>query len=154
MQYPEISCRIASLNDADIITRFQLEMALETEMVQLDEKVTGAGVLAVFGDPSKGTYYIAETNNSIAGCMLTTPEWSDWRNRTILWIQSVYVRPEYRKMGVFTALYDNLKQVLDNNPEIGGIRLYVDKTNHIAQKVYTRLGMNGEHYQVFEWMRS
>lgn len=154
MKYAEISCRKATIADAGIITRFQLEMALETEMVQLDEKVTGAGVMAVFGDSSKGTYYIAETDHSIAGCMLTTPEWSDWRNRTILWIQSVYVRPEYRKMGVFTALYENLKLVLENNPEIGGIRLYVDKTNHTAQKVYTHLGMNGEHYQVFEWMRS
>lgn len=154
MQYPEIACRKATLKDADTITRFQLEMAMETEQVKLDETVTGKGVLAVFNDPSKGTYYIASAGNSIAGCMLTTPEWSDWRNRTILWIQSVYVRPEYRKMGVFTALYENLKQQLDNNPEIGGIRLYVDRTNQIAQKVYTRLGMNGEHYQVFEWMRS
>jgi hypothetical protein len=35
-----------------------------------------------------------------------------------------------------------------------GIRLYVDRRNVRAQEVYTRLGMNGEHYQVFEWMKT
>jgi ribosomal protein S18 acetylase RimI-like enzyme len=40
------------------------------------------------------------------------------------------------------------------NDSIRGIRLYVDKTNTKAMKVYEKLGMNGEHYGLFEWMKS
>ncbi len=40
-----------------------------------------------------------------------------------------------------------------NIPSIRGIRLYVDNRNVAAQKVYARLGMQGEHYRVFEWMK-
>jgi ribosomal protein S18 acetylase RimI-like enzyme len=34
----------------------------------------------------------------------------------------------------------------------GGLRLYVDTTNTRAQQVYASLGMNGDHYRVFEDM--
>jgi ribosomal protein S18 acetylase RimI-like enzyme len=143
----------ATIHDAPQITRFQLAMALETENIKLDPEITSEGVLAVFRDPSKGTYYKALAGDLLAASMLTTPEWSDWRNRTILWIQSVYVMPEFRCKGLFKALYENLKQEISIDDEIGGIRLYVDRTNHRAQEVYNRMGMNGEHYKVFEWMK-
>jgi RimJ/RimL family protein N-acetyltransferase len=31
--------------------------------------------------------------------------------------------------------------------------LYVEKRNAAAQKVYERLGMSREHYEMFEWMK-
>lgn len=143
----------AAIHDAPQITRFQLAMALETEDIRLDPVITLEGVSAVFRDPTKGTYYKAMTGEVMAASMLTTPEWSDWRNRTILWIQSVYVMPEYRCKGLFKAMYQHLRKEISGEDAIGGIRLYVDRTNHRAQQVYNRLGMNGEHYQVFEWMK-
>jgi len=150
--YP-IEISRAVIADAPAIAQFQLEMALETENIRLNPVVTTEGVLAVFKDPSKGTYYKAMEGNVMAGSMLTTPEWSDWRNRTILWIQSVYVLPGYRRKGIFRALYEHLQKEISGDDAIGGIRLYVDRTNQRAQQVYNRLGMNGEHYQVFEWMK-
>ena len=89
----------------------------------------------------------------VVASLLITPEWSDWRNKTILWIQSVYVVPSYREKGVFKAVYNHILNLVSKDPAIGGIRLYVDKTNQRAQQVYARMGMNGEHYQVFEWMK-
>jgi L-amino acid N-acyltransferase YncA len=149
----EIVVRSASTNDIESIVDFQLAMAIETESIFLEKEITSKGVSEVFADSSKGKYYVAETSNCVIGCMLTTPEWSDWRNRYILWIQSVYVRPEHRGNGVFKALYNHLLDHVNNDQGIGGIRLYVDKTNHQAQAVYNQLGMNGEHYKVFEWMK-
>jgi ribosomal protein S18 acetylase RimI-like enzyme len=96
---------------------------------------------------------LAELDKNIAGSLMITPEWSDWRGCWIWWIQSVFTLPIYRKQGVYKALYDFVMHEVENNNEIGGIRLYVDKTNHTAQKVYNHLGMNGEHYQLFEWMK-
>ena len=87
------------------------------------------------------------------GCLLTIPEWSDWRNGTVLWIHSVYVAPEFRKRGVFQTLYSHLKDNVAHSTDLRGLRLYVDKTNSVAQKVYSELGMNNQHYHLYEWMK-
>jgi GNAT superfamily N-acetyltransferase len=150
---PHITILQASVSETEIITQFQVEMALETENMQLDPVITFAGVKAVMMDPTKGKYFITFHDGKPVGSMLITPEWSDWRNRTIYWIQSVYVIPEARRKGVFSALYHHLLEWVRINPEIGGIRLYVDTGNLSAQQVYSHLGMNGEHYKVFEWMK-
>lgn len=145
--------RQANEKDASAVVEFQLAMALETEQLQLDEPTVIKGVAAVFADSSKGTYYVAELDGQVIGSLLTTFEWSDWRNGTVLWIQSVYVRPEFRKKSVFSRLYKHIQNLVATNPDLRGIRLYADKTNISAHQVYEHLGMTAEHYQMFEWMK-
>lgn len=149
-----ITIRKAKHEEWHTIAAFQEKMAKETEGIQLDRQTLEKGIKAVFSDPSKGCYYIAEINQEIAGSLMITYEWSDWRNKTVCWIQSVYVRPEHRRKGVYRHLYDHIKKNAQSEENIGGIRLYVDKSNNAAQQTYTQLGMNGNHYQLFEWMKA
>lgn len=149
-----ISIQPADRSDAATIVEFQLKMALETEDLTLDPKIVKQGVEAIFADAGKGTYYVAKEQGYVIACLLTTPEWSEWRNGTVLWIQSVYVRPSHRGRGVFGRLYAHVKSLVHENPGLRGIRLYVDNRNRDAQKVYEALGMNNEHYQLFEWMKT
>jgi GNAT superfamily N-acetyltransferase len=146
-------CRRAQIGDLQTIVDFQIDMAWETEGVRLDGLICGAGVRAVFQDPSLGQYYIAESDSRVAGVTLTTYEWSDWRNGVVWWIQSVYVLPEFRRQGIYSGIYAFIRNLAESDPAVRGIRLYVDRRNTAAQEVYTHLGMNGEHYQVFEWMK-
>jgi GNAT superfamily N-acetyltransferase len=139
--------------DASAIIDFQLAMARETEELELDRSVLTSGVHAVFADPALGRYYVAEEEGRIIGSLMITYEWSDWRNGMVWWIQSVYVIPEFRRRGIYAGLYSHVKSLVEQST-VRGIRLYVDKRNVPAQQVYTRLGMNGEHYLVFEWMRT
>ncbi len=149
-----IKVRAANRNDIPAIISFQLSMAMETEGLELDKPVLEQGVTAVFDDPSKGAYFIAEKDSEPVGGLMTTYEWSDWRNGTILWIQSVYVKKEHRKQGIYRKLYEHVKSlVLEQGSPYRGIRLYVDKTNVAAQQVYAKLGMNNHHYEMFEWMK-
>jgi ribosomal protein S18 acetylase RimI-like enzyme len=148
-----IKIRPGLLFDIQIIAEFQVKMAWETETMKLDPPTVDKGVAAVFDDPSKGKYWLAEVNGQVVGCLLTVPEWSDWRNGTVLWIHSVYVREEFRKHGVYKSLYQHLKSMVQESKNLRGLRLYVDKTNVKAQKVYESLGMSGEHYHLFEWMK-
>jgi ribosomal protein S18 acetylase RimI-like enzyme len=148
-----IKIRPGLLFDIQIIAEFQVKMAWETETMKLDPPTVDKGVAAVFDDPSKGKYWLAEVNGQVVGCLLTVPEWSDWRNGTVLWIHSVYVREEFRKHGVYKSLYQHLKSMVQESKDLRGLRLYVDKTNVKAQKVYESLGMSGEHYHLFEWMK-
>jgi len=152
--------REALPSDISTIAEFQVRMALETESLALDSATVLKGVRAVFEKSNSAAatcrYYIAEdpSNRAIVGCTLIQLEWSDWRNGTVWWIHSVYVRPEYRKGGTFRQIFDHLKALVDESPDLRGLRLYVDQSNSKAQQVYTRLGMNGDHYRVFEWMKT
>ena len=146
--------RQATDSDSAPIVEFQLAMAWETEQLKLHEPTVIKGVAAVFEDSSKGIYYVAEVEGKIVGSLLTTFEWSDWRNGTVLWIQSVYVAEKWRRKNVFRKLYEHIQSMVNQDPNLKGIRLYVDKGNQAAQQVYGGLGMNGEHYGVFEWMKS
>ena len=149
-----IQIRQATPEDITTIVQFQIAMAQETENLQLDEDTVTKGVTSAMKDATKGTYYIAKEADKVVGSLLTTYEWSDWRNSMVLWIQSVYVRPEYRRNKVFSLLYQYIKERVQSNPEFSGIRLYVDKSNLRAQGVYHAIGMNGDHYKVFEWMKT
>lgn len=145
--------REATPKDIPSLLDFQLKMALETENITLEISALTLGVQRMFKDSTKGRYYVAEDNDEVIGCLMTTYEWSDWRNGTILWIQSVYVDKPHRGKGVYKELYNFIKKMVEEDPDMTGIRLYVDKTNLTAQNVYKKLGMNGDHYATFEWMK-
>lgn len=145
--------REATPDDAPTIVDFQLLMARETEDLLLDPDICRLGVAAVFLDPALGRYYVAEKDGCVIASAMITWEWSDWRNGVVWWLQSVYVPVAERRQGVFTGLYHYLRQQVEADPNTRGIRLYVDRRNTKAQQVYARLGMNGDHYSVFEWMK-
>ena len=148
-----IEIRRGRRKDASNIIDFQIRMAKETEDFALDRPTVEKGVHAVFDDPHKGAYWIAESDNEVVGCLLTVPEWSDWRNGTVLWIHSVYVIPRARRRGVFRMMYETLKTTVEQSADLRGLRLYVERENERAQKTYNAMGMDGNHYKMFEWMR-
>ncbi|HYN19762.1 MAG TPA: GNAT family N-acetyltransferase [Thermoanaerobaculia bacterium] len=148
-----LEIRPARPEDAAAIVDFQIRMAIETEGLELDPSTVTRGVQAVFDDPAKGRYWVAESAGRVVGSLLTTYEWSDWRNGTVLWIQSVYVPLELRRSGVYRRLYESLRDRVLSSPDLRGIRLYVDRRNMAAQRVYERLGMSREHYEMFEWLK-
>ena len=142
--------RDAIPTDLSFIVAANAALAAETEGQALDPALLRAGVQAVLEDPGLGRYYLAERDGQLLGQLMTTFEWSDWRNGLFLWIQSVYVMPANRGDGVFRALFDHLTAVARADARICGIRLYVDHGNQKAQSVYGRLGMHRSNYGVME----
>ncbi len=136
--------------DAPVIADFNALMALETEGRRLDASTLRRGVGAVLEDSSKGMYYVAEIGGNIAGQLMITYEWSDWRNGTFWWIQSVYVKKEYRNQGVFRSLYRHVEDLARRHGGVCGLRLYVDERNDRAKETYRSLGMRQASYEVFE----
>ncbi len=143
--------RQANHSEHSTIVDFQIRMAKETEDLGLNASTVYKGVESVLNDSNKGIYYVAELEEKVVATLLTTYEWSDWRNGMVLWIQSVYVLPEHRGNGVYKAMYLYLKSKVSEDPGLLGLRLYVEKDNLNAQKVYQKLGMDGEHYKMYEW---
>jgi ribosomal protein S18 acetylase RimI-like enzyme len=142
--------RPATREDAEFLVRGNASMALETEHLSLDLDRLRDGVHALLDEPARGLYYIAEVDAHRAGQMMITYEWSDWRNGTFWWIQSVWVEPTCRGQGVFRALYHHVESLARSTPGICGLRLYVENNNARAQATYERVGMRRTIYRMFE----
>jgi len=146
----ELMIRRACVADAETLASFNERMAWETEHLTLDAERIRQGVWAVLNDESKGFYLVAERDQRVAGQLMVTYEWSDWRNGTFWWIQSVYVHPDYRGQGIYSGLYRHLERLARQTPGVCGLRLYVEQDNDRACEVYQRLGMTITPYRMLE----
>jgi GNAT superfamily N-acetyltransferase len=141
--------RPATRGDLQHLVEWNAAMALETEDKVLDRAVLERGVAGVFDDPRRGFYLVAERDARPVGSLLVTFEWSDWRCGDWWWIQSVYVPPAARRLGVFRALYDAVERRARATPGVVGLRLYVEGGNEKAQQTYENLGMTASSYRFF-----
>lgn len=148
-----LSIRRGRPEDATVLAGFNCAMAAETEGLELLPDVITAGVAAILADPGRGFYLVAELAGEIVGALMVTSEWSDWRNGFFWWIQSVYVRPEHRRCGVYRSLHEHLRQLASSDPCVCGLRLYVERENKRAQATYSRLGMQETHYLLYEELK-
>jgi ribosomal protein S18 acetylase RimI-like enzyme len=146
--------RKAAPGDLQTIVRYNQCLASETEGRRLDETTLTAGVQRVLEDPSKGQYFVAEVDGQVVGQMMYTREWSDWRNGDLLWLQSVYVHADHRGQGVFGRLLRQLQDIAESNPDVAGLRLYVENDNTTAQGTYVKHGFDMPGYIVMERLSS
>ena len=145
-----IHIRDATPADQQTIAEFNSRMAEETEGKRLDPALVGPGVAAVLHEPAKGRFWLAEIEGEIAGQIMVAYEWSDWRNGMLWWIESVYVPSQFRRLGVFSALYQHVESLCKADTEACGLRLCVEKDNLRAQQTYESLGMSKPGYIVME----
>ena len=137
--------------DQEFLAHGNEAMALETEHKTLAPQVIRRGVAAALTDAAHGRYFVAEdATGTPVGQLMVTYEWSDWRNGQFWWIQSVFVLPEWRRRGVFRALYDHVERLARESTGVCGLRLYVEATNVTAQRTYARCGMVDAGYRVME----
>jgi ribosomal protein S18 acetylase RimI-like enzyme len=145
-----LTLRSALAADAPLIAEYNQRLAQESEALALDPATLLAGVRAVLADAARGRYFVAERGGAVVGQLMITTEWSDWRNGWFWWVQSVYVRQDDRRQGVFRALYEHALAAARAEPGVVGIRLYVEHANAGAQQTYLRLGMRRTGYLVLE----
>jgi ribosomal protein S18 acetylase RimI-like enzyme len=146
-----LTIRRATVDDIDALVAFNAAMARETEDLALDTDRLRAGVRHLLEDSHEGHYRVAEAPEAgIVGALMITFEWSDWRNGRFWWIQSVYVSPEWRGRGVYRALHRAVRDEAVRQPDVCGLRLYVERANTRAQAVYRGAGMHETHYLLYE----
>jgi len=148
----DFKIRRAVLDDAEIIAKYNILMAEETESKRLDFNVIFDGVKNLMKMSNYGFYVVAEVNGEIAGTLMITYEWSDWRNGLFYWIQSVYVHPDFRRKGVFKGMYKYVEKIAADDQKSCGLRLYVESGNHQARKTYKNLGMKETSYRLYEYI--
>ncbi len=145
-----IEIRTGQPGDERALVEFNIAMARETENKSLSPVMVSAGVRNLLKNPQHGFYVVAHTGEAVAGTLMVTTEWSDWRNGEFWWIQSVYVRPEFRRRGIYRALYEFVKTRAVESGRVCGFRLYVERDNVIAQQTYRKMGMEEMRYKILE----
>jgi len=146
----ELLIRMGEDRDAQTLVKSNIAMAWETEQKKLSPDVVASGVQNLLTNPRYGFYVVAEIDHEVVGSLMVTYEWSDWRDASFWWVQSVYVKPEFRKQGVFRRLYEFVKEKALHEKDVCGLRLYVEQDNSVAQNTYERMGMNRIPYQLYE----
>ncbi|MBI3602857.1 MAG: GNAT family N-acetyltransferase [Nitrospirae bacterium] len=154
----QLIVRSAGLGDVDVLVGFSAAMAKETEGRALDRERLRQGTLAVLESPTRGFYLVAElpgvssggSSSRVVGQLLVTYEWSDWRNATFWWIQSVYVHEAWRRRGIYRRMHEAVIEQAKARKDVCGVRLYVEQENKTAQTVYQRVGLMPSAYRVFE----
>ena len=124
-----LSIRDARPDDLPLIVDFNLRLAEESEGKNLDRAVLTRGVRRALASPEMCRYFMAEVNGEVAGQTMITFELTDWRDGVLWWLQSVYVHPEFRKMGVFKGLFEHIAALARSSADVRGIRLYVEQAN-------------------------
>jgi GNAT superfamily N-acetyltransferase len=145
-----ILIRPATPADAAIVADFNCRLALETENKRLDSETVLRGSRLGLEREHLCRYFIAEHDGQPVGQAMITYEWSDWRSGTFWWFQSVYVLPDFRRLGVFRRLFHHIHELARKTPETCGLRLYVEAHNHRAIEAYQRLGLRPSGHTVYE----
>lgn len=153
-QHGPVEVRLASQGDLDVLVNFSAAMAMETEGRRLELERLRRGVDAVLKSTEHGFYVVSERHElgsrSVVGQLLVTYEWSDWRNATFWWIQSVYVYTTWRRQGVYRQMHRHVVNMARARQDVCGVRLYVEEHNETAQQVYRQVGLMPAGYRVFE----
>lgn len=145
-----VTVRPARPDDAETLVAFNRAMAEESEDKGLDTAVLRRGVDYLLTHPQDGFYLMAERGGEVAGTLMVTYEWSDWRAGRFWWIQSVYVLPAHRRGGVYRAMHAHVREQAMADAEACGLRLYVERDNSGAMATYRSLGMDETHYRLYE----
>jgi GNAT superfamily N-acetyltransferase len=142
--------RDAQPDDLATMVDFNCRLAEESEHKTLDRSTVERGVRRALERPELCRYFIAEEAGRPVGQTMITYEWTDWRDGVCWWIQSVYVRPDARRSGVFRALFQHIEQLARSSPDCRGLRLYVEQHNAPALATYKNLGMQPSGHVLYE----
>jgi GNAT superfamily N-acetyltransferase len=145
-----LTIRSAALVDVPTIVLFNSRLAEETEHKRLDPATIERGVRRALSEPGLCRYFVAERGSEIVGQAMITIELTDWRDGVLWWLQSVYVAKPHRGTGVFRTLFQHIQSLAEADGEVRGLRLYVERENERAQRVYEQLGMRPSGHLVYE----
>jgi len=140
--------RRAKLVDLEKLVSFTIEEAKEAEGLDLSPENVRRSILAALENDTLGKYWVlARENDEIIGNVSIIREWSNWKGGYYWWIQSLFIQPEFRGLGLMQMLMATVKEEARKG---GGLelRLCVHSSNKRALKAYRKTGFLESDYLI------
>jgi len=148
MKHCGFRVRRANLDDLKELAEFTEAEFCEAEKNEGAPDSIRTGVKAALEDDSLGMYWIlAEEDSRAVGNVSVVKEWSDWHAGYYWWIQSMYIKPDFRGKGLMEMLLEAVKTAARAENAID-LRLYVHKLNARAIKAYRKSGFSDSDYKI------
>jgi ribosomal protein S18 acetylase RimI-like enzyme len=103
---------------------------------------------AIFSDTQKLFCYIIESNRKLAGYFSFTFDFSTWDAKSFLYLDCLYLDPEFRGQNIGERVFDKLKEIAKHNDCIN-IQWQTPVFNERAIKFYNRIGGTGKDKKRF-----
>ncbi len=140
--------RRAKLADLEKLVSFTVAEAKEAEGIDLSPENVHRSVLAALENETLGKYWVlAGENDEIIGNISIVREWSNWKGGYYWWIQSLFIQPEFRGLGLMQMLIDTVKEEARKGEGLE-LRLCVHSTNIRALKAYRKSGFSESDYRI------
>lgn len=107
------------------------------------EEIFKKDIEQCIGDSPYLEGYVFEEDDIIAGYAMTAKSFSTEFGRPCIWVEDIYIRPEYRGMGIGTKFFEFIEQQYSGCV----IRLEVEEENRNAIHTYEKCG-----YEVLPYM--
>jgi GNAT superfamily N-acetyltransferase len=131
--------RSARREDADEIIALIYELALY-EKAPEEAKATREDILATFFcDQPKVFCEIVEVDGAIAGCAIWFLNYSTWQGKHGIYLEDLFIRPQFRGRGYGKALLQHLAAICDSKG-YGRFQWWVLDWNSPAIEFYKSLG--------------
>jgi len=92
--------------------------------------------------------YVCEKNNKTVGYILLALTYSNEAGGMVVWLDEIYVKPEFRSQGIGSELIDFVIEKYKN--KIARFRLEITESNIGAKKLYLSKGFKDLSYRQME----
>lgn len=130
-----MTIRDATVDDLDEICSLIAELAEYERLADQVVLVRDEVARHLFGDRATASVLIAEVDGAVAGMALWFPTFSTFLGRPGIWLEDLFVRPQFRGRGFGRALLERLRSMTT-----GRVEWSVLDWNQPAIDFYERLG--------------
>jgi ribosomal protein S18 acetylase RimI-like enzyme len=143
-----LKVRRAEINDLDQLFEFTAAEAREAEGHAKETITLKIGIKTALEEDSIAMYWVLmDQHNEPVGSASALKEWSDWNAGYYWWIQSMYIKPDYRGKGHMNLLLDAIR--LEMKEQAGlELRLYVNENNQAAIRAYKKANFAFSKYRI------
>jgi ribosomal protein S18 acetylase RimI-like enzyme len=140
----EPTIRDANIDDVERIAALLRGLAESLGEPQSYRPDTGALVKYGFGSDPVYRTLIAEQDKRDAGLCIFFPEFSTWRCEPGIYVQDLYVAPEFRRRGLGEVMLAEAMRRANAAWDAAYLRLAVHALNRDALRFYQALGFNAD----------
>lgn len=122
----------------EVLSMMEIFYASDAVIGEYDRSVFERDFSDSIGDCPYVEGYVFETGGKISGYSMEAMSYSTEEGGLCLWIEDLYVKPGYRRMGIASGFFGFIEEQYKGR--VSRIRLEVEEENETARALYSSAG--------------